>query len=62
MLGVVTVDDVLEMLLPSGWRRDAGHDREGGMTVAGGDAPLPSARAPGAVVRRRRTRGRCSGS
>ena len=24
MLGVVTVDDVLEMLMPSGWRRDAG--------------------------------------
>jgi len=24
MVGVVTVDDVLEMLLPSGWRRDAG--------------------------------------
>ncbi len=24
MLGVVTVDDVLELMLPSGWRRDAG--------------------------------------
>jgi Mg/Co/Ni transporter MgtE len=24
ILGVVTVDDVLEMLIPSGWRRDAG--------------------------------------
>jgi hypothetical protein len=24
ILGVVTVDDVLEMLMPSGWRRDAG--------------------------------------
>jgi Mg/Co/Ni transporter MgtE len=24
MIGVVTVDDVLELLLPSGWRRDFG--------------------------------------
>jgi hypothetical protein len=24
MLGVVTVDDVLETLMPSGWRRDYG--------------------------------------
>jgi magnesium transporter len=24
ILGVVTVDDILELLLPSGWRRDAG--------------------------------------
>jgi Mg/Co/Ni transporter MgtE len=24
MLGVITVDDVLEMLLPTGWRRDFG--------------------------------------
>ena len=24
MIGVITVDDVLEMLLPTGWRRDFG--------------------------------------
>ena len=24
MLGVVTVDDVLELLMPTGWRRDFG--------------------------------------
>jgi hypothetical protein len=24
MLGVITVDDVLELLLPTGWRRDFG--------------------------------------
>ena len=24
MVGVITVDDVLEMLLPTGWRRDFG--------------------------------------
>jgi Mg/Co/Ni transporter MgtE len=24
MIGVVTVDDVLELLLPQGWRRDFG--------------------------------------
>jgi Mg/Co/Ni transporter MgtE len=24
MIGVVTVDDVLELLLPTGWRRDFG--------------------------------------
>ena len=24
MLGVVTVDDLLELLLPQGWRRDFG--------------------------------------
>ncbi|HEV2361279.1 MAG TPA: CBS domain-containing protein, partial [Acidimicrobiales bacterium] len=24
ILGVVTVDDVLELLIPAGWRRDAG--------------------------------------
>jgi Mg/Co/Ni transporter MgtE len=24
MLGVVTVDDVLELMMPSGWRRDFG--------------------------------------
>ena len=24
ILGVITVDDVLELLLPSGWRRDFG--------------------------------------
>jgi Mg/Co/Ni transporter MgtE len=24
VLGVVTVDDVLELMLPTGWRRDAG--------------------------------------
>ena len=24
MIGVVTVDDVIELLLPSGWRRDFG--------------------------------------
>ena len=24
LLGVVTVDDLLELLLPSGWRRDHG--------------------------------------
>jgi hypothetical protein len=24
MIGVITVDDVLELLLPTGWRRDFG--------------------------------------
>ena len=32
MLGVVTVDDVLELLLPTGWRARLRDDRGGGVT------------------------------
>ena len=39
ILGVITVDDVLELLLPSGWRRDFGLTAAGGVTRSGDEDP-----------------------
>ena len=67
ILGVVTVDDVLELLLPTGWRRDFGTHRGGGLSrgpatktprppgPVGDDRPPSSDPTPGraAACRRR---------